>query len=400
MALLTGAALGETFAQSAPPDLPSFSPFVSNLAVEARNNMVRLSWADSADVRGPVYVFRSSRPFFEAVPPDLTPVEIPYGTGFHIDEIDGSGTFYYFVAASDLLGRRHDMILHEINTVRVSASGETAPFARTSAVEPLPGLGISGILARPDGEAVIITYKTPPGLNNLILYRSLHPLRRPEDLLNAVIVQSGLSSPFADYPVPGLSWYYAVISEEEITGGSVGIYPGRNATQEAVAIAGEETPVTARSVRSMPLPAMSLHNAAPDSDYFSRIPETVPLNGETVKALETVRAAPAVPPPEKKPRAFARDLEEPAGGEDSALMRIVQGSFIKRDWRTAHDELQRYLALPHSAATEARARFYLGQTCYFSGKYREALVEFLFAQSLHPAETHVWIEATLAALVR
>jgi hypothetical protein len=413
--ILIGTAWGGLIAQSLSTGrergMPFLSSVVTGLKAEARNNMVRLTWADSEDARGPVYMFRSARPFIETVPPDLQPVEIAYGTQFYIDETEGSGTWYYFLAASDLLGQRHDIIVSETNSIKVAASGATAPVARSDTAEPLPGLGISGIETQVEGEAVIISFnddgdagdKTEPYHKNLILYRSLHPVKQPGDLLNAVIVQSGLSSPFVDYPIPGLSWYYVIISEDEISGGSVSIYPGHNATKEAIVIAGAETPpaMATRAVRSMPLPAMSLYNAAPESDYFSAIPETVPLSEESNRALKTAQVQPqARPLPEKKPRVFVRDLEEPSGGEDSALMRIVQGPFVKQDWRTAHDELQRYLSLSRSAKTEARARFYLGQTCYFSGKYREALIEFLFAQPLHPTETHVWIEATLTALVR
>ncbi|MDR1210971.1 MAG: hypothetical protein LBK40_01935, partial [Spirochaetaceae bacterium] len=39
-----------------------FAPFVSRLTVEVKNNLVRLTWRDSPDVRGPVYVYRSDRP--------------------------------------------------------------------------------------------------------------------------------------------------------------------------------------------------------------------------------------------------------------------------------------------------------------------------------------------------
>jgi hypothetical protein len=398
--LLFCAVWGELAAQTAPAGVSSFSPMVSGLTAEIRNKLVRLNWTDSAGAQGPVYIFRSARPFIGTVPPDSIPAAIPYGTQFYIDEIDGAGTFYYFVAASDLQGQRHDMPIPDANTIAVNASGA----ARSGAAEPLPG--VSGISARAEGEAVIVSYvsgsEAETGEGNMILYRSLHPIRQLKDLLNAVIVQTGVNSPCVDYPIPGLSWYYAVVSEDEIIEGNAGIYPGRNATKEAVSNAGGEAPArpATRETRSMPLPAISLYNAAPGSDYLSHIPETVPLNEEAARALASVQTAPAAPWPEKKPRVFARDLEEPSGGENSELMRIVQDSFIKRDWRSAHDELQRYLSLPRSAAAEARARFYLGQTSYFSGKYREALFEFLSAQSLHPTETHVWIEATLAALVR
>jgi hypothetical protein len=383
------------------------APFVSGLKAETRNNLVRLTWADSADARGPVYIFRSTRPFGGEIPQGLEPVEIAYGIQSYIDEFDGSGTFYYFVAASDPLEQRYDIVVSGTNTVMVilEALAEAPSFDEAGRTGPLPELGISSLAARVEGDAVIITYDSggipESGLKKAILYRSGRPIRQPQDLLNAVIVLSGVSSPFVDYPMPGLPWFYALILEDDITGGSVGIYPGRNATRTAVEItSGEAPPADERPIRSLPLPAMSVHNAVPGSDRLSDIPDPEPLRDETLKALESVARAPAPPPPDKNPRAFTRDLAAPAGGEDSELMLIVQDSFAKRDWRTANGELQRYLSLPRSADTEARARFYLGQTCYFSGKYREALIEFLFVRPLYPNEAYVWIEAALSALIR
>jgi TolA-binding protein len=48
---------------------------------------------------------------------------------------------------------------------------------------------------------------------------------------------------------------------------------------------------------------------------------------------------------------------------------------------------------------EARARFYLGQSHYFSGSYREALIEFISVQSLYPVEANEWIQEILSRLV-
>ncbi|MDR0584300.1 MAG: hypothetical protein LBG57_08155 [Treponema sp.] len=392
-------------AQNTPGRLSS-GPFVSGLRAETRNNLIRLTWADSDEARGPVYIFRSTMPFGGDIPQGLEPVEIAYGIQSYIDEFDGSGTFYYFVAASASPEQRHDIVIPDTNTVMViiEALAEAIPLDEAD-TGPLPELGISGLAARVEGEAVIVTYNpegvSEYGLKKAVLYRSGRPIRRPQDLLNASIVLSGVSSPFVDYPIPGLPWFYAVLLEDDITGGSVGIYPGRNATRTAVEITGgQTTPGDGRPVRSLPLPAMSVHNAVPGSDRLSEIPDPEPLSRETLMALESVTKTPAPPPPDKKPRVFTRDLAEIAGGEDSELMLIVQNSFSKKDWRTASEELSRYLSLPRSADTEARARFYLGQTCYFSGKYREALVEFLYVRPLYPNEAHVWIEATLSALTR
>ncbi|MDR1239768.1 MAG: hypothetical protein LBK27_06615 [Treponema sp.] len=403
LAGLFGAA--PAFSQTEPEE-PVFAPFVSRLSVEVKNNLVRLSWIDSPDARGPVYIFRSAQPFETGrIPGNIRPVETPYGAQSFIDETEGAGTIHYFAAASDGLGRRYDVVIPYNNTVSVNMTGsdtENIFLTEEQNVRPAAS-GVFGLEVRVEEEGVNISYRTAEEGKNTVLYRSVQPLRNTADLLRAVIVQSGPPAPFVDYPVPGIPYYYAVIFEDELVRGNVGIYPGQNATTQAVEIppgagriglSGPETPI-----RSMPLPLLSVYNAVPGSDRYSEIPRRTPLGPEAAKALGNIPQGSPNPPPQKKPRAFSRDLEAPAGGEESPLRIIVQGVFSQRDWQSARTELLRYLSLPRSALSEARARFYLGQTYYFSGNNREALIEFLLVQSHYPEEAKEWINAALAAMI-
>jgi hypothetical protein len=377
-----------------------FAPFVSDLKAETRNNMVRLSWTDSLDAKGPVYVFRSARPFTGVIPPNVKPVELPYGTRSFIDETDGLERIYYFIAASDVQGRRYDVFVPQTNTAAVytrsggEADSPSEPGQRESGET---GGGIWDISAGAEGEGVHIRFQQDSPAN-AVLYRSAQPIRQMPDLLNAFAVRSGVGSPFVDYPAPGIPWFYAVIYEDEISGGTPAIQPGRNATVLGVEIAGKAQ--AERGIRSLPLPEMTVYAAVPEGDYLWSTPERLPLRAGTVKALESAPGGASAQTPLKKPRVFARDMGGPAGGEESALMLIVQHIFARRDWSAAKEALLQYLALPRSAETEGRARFYLGQCWYFEGGYREALIEFLFVQSLHRAEANEWINAALTALVQ
>jgi hypothetical protein len=384
-----------------------FAPFVSQLSAETRNNLVRLSWQDSRDARGPVYIFRSTRPFRgDQLPGDIKPVEVPYGAQSYVDENEGAGTIYYFAAASDEQGRRYDILIPYNNTIPVNTaapSGETLRVAEAPApAEPEQspgGPGISGLEARVEGEGITLSYRTAGEDKNTVLYRGVQPLRTTADLLQAVIIQSGPARSFTDYPVPGIPYYYAVIFEDELIQGDVKIFPGRNATVQGVEIpAGASRigqPGAQERLRSMPLPMISIYNAVPGSDSYSEIPGYTPLKPEAAKAVGDIQRVTPNPPPLRKPRAFSRDLEAPAGGEESQLRTIVQGPFVQQDWQTCRTELLRYLSLPRSSLSEARARFYLGQVYYFSGSNREALVEFLMVQSHYPLEAKEWLSAVL-----
>ena len=403
------------FAQDAGLEDGIFSPFVTQLTAETRNNLVRLSWTDSRDVRGPVYVFRSAYPFTGPETSALRPVEIPYGTQSYVDETEGAGSFYYFVAASDAGGQRYDIFIPYTNTATAfftapslmenqnqpSVSQRTASNQNnTENIRPSE-TAISSLTAIAEGEGIILSFTASGTPKSTVLYRNTQPITRIQDLLSAVIVQSGIISPFIDYPAPGAAFYYALLFEEDISRGTVQIQPGRNATINPVMI-GARIPDAPAGMRSMPLPSLSIQRTSPGSDIYSEAPIPVPLRSETVSALDRLqsssRAVSPNPPPPKRPRVFARDLEVPSGGEESILRTIVQGPFITREWQSAQDDLLLYLSLPRTAATEARARFYLGQTYYYAGKNRDALIEFLFVQARYPEEANEWIEAVLTAM--
>jgi hypothetical protein len=382
-----------------------FAPFVSQLSVEARNNLARLSWIDSPDVRGPVYIFRGTQPFETGrIPAGLKPLEAPYGTQSIIDETEGAGTVYYFVAASDDLGRRYDIVIPYNNTisVHINGSGTAGAAPEGQSLRPVES-GLFGLETRAAGDGVHISYRTANGQRNIVLYRSVRPLQNTADLLRAVIVYSGAPAPITDYPAPGIPYYYAVIFEDAMTRGTVGLVPGHNASAAPVEIApGAEMagpPAPESPVRAMPLPLRSVYNAVPGSDGSSGAPAALPLGPDAAKAVGAIPRPNSGPPPKKRARAFSQDLEAPGRGEESQLRAIVQGTFAKRNWQGARTELLDYLSLPHSPRSEARARFYLGQAYYFTGQNREALIEFLTVQSQYPEEVRDWIDAVLIAMV-
>jgi hypothetical protein len=376
-----------------------FSPFVSQIRAESRNNLIRLTWVDSPDARGPVYIFRSTRPFSGSIPPNIRPVVVRYGAQYYIDDTDDIENLYYFIAASDVSGRRYDTIIPQMNSANVNlASGEPVFEAHPAEEAEEPIQGISNLRASRDGERVIITFDTAGPVMNAVLYRSMQPVRRPQDLINAVIVQSDVVSPFVDFPVPGISWYYAVIYEDEISAGNMGIRPGINATASAVAISGGGT--AQMSLRPIPLPVMTLRSAVGGGILLPDSSEQIPLGAETEKLLRNTQIPPKAAPAPKGPRVFAVDMQAPSSGEDSALFQIVKEFFAERDWEGSRAGLLHYLSLPRSKDVEVRARFYLGQALYFTEDYRGALFEFLSIRSAHPVEANIWIDAILTAMIQ
>ena len=375
-----------------------FAPFVTRMQGEIRNNLIRLSWVDSLDARGPVYLYRSVTPFGANV---SLPggIEVPYGLQSFVDEVEGGTTYYYFAAASDETGKRYTISIPYSNTiaVRTGESGFSAGIPESppsGSSSDLP-MGISSLEAAVRGDRVVISFMQG-GAGSAALYRSVRPIRQMPDLLGAVIVQTRISSPFIDYPVPGIPYYYAVITEEDLTQGTVSITPGRNATSVPVEVSSAGPEAANRDVRAMPLPQISVQAAVPGMNAYSSAPPAMELSAQAAKALGSIQSGPAAPPSLKNARVFARDLEEiPVGGDDYTLSAIIKGPFSSKNWEAARDELVRFLALPRFPETGSRARFYLGQCWYFLKYPREGLFEFLAIQGRYPAESMEWIQASL-----
>jgi len=377
-----------------------YTPYVSDIKAEARNNLIRLTWTDSPDARGRVFIFRSIRPFGGSIPANIRPVVVRYGEQYYVDDTDDMQNIYYFIAASDTAGRRYDIILPRINSTSLIPDNEDAlPTVVLSPPASSPSEPIDGIYnlrANQDGDRVTITFDMSDRSKSAILYRSSQPVRVPLDLLNAVIVQSGIRSPFTDSPVPGISWYYAIIHEDEIQRGDVKIRSGVNATVSAITIYSDQA--KERSLRPIPLPLMTLNNAV-ESHFITEIPNQIPLNPVSSNLLRETDMPRKKPIVLRNPRVFSVDLVAPTGGEDSALFQIIMEYFVKFEWEKAQVRLEHYLSLPRSKEIEARTRFYLGQTLYYAGNYKEALMEFLSFRTHYLAEANVWIDAVLSAIV-
>jgi hypothetical protein len=387
-----------------------FTPFISRLAVEGRNNLIRLTWADSRDAQGPVYVYRSKTPIDETRIAALeNPVEVPYGVQSYIDEGEAQTTYYYYIAAGNAAGEAYQVVLPGINTISITLGAAADPGLSSPATgrsrNPNRRAELTGLEAKTQGDSVVITFRLGNSVQSgVVLYRSVQPITQYGDLRNAVIVRSGITPPFVDYPVPGIPYYYAAVFEDDLEAGQVEINSGENATVLPVELpAGQYRvglPGAGGAIRSMPLPRISVHAAAPWTEGLAEIPPALPLSVEAAKVVADIGAPPRLfRKPAATPRAFSQDLRNASErGEDDALRSIVQGSFSQWDWTSCREELLRFLALPHGDQTEARARFYLGQAYYFSGLLREALFEFLAIQSAYPQESAEWVDAALNLL--
>jgi len=387
-----------------PEETAPQGPFVRQISATLQDNKVLLQWVDAPDGTGPVYIYRKVVKPGSAAPQELEPVQVPRGVQSYIDPIETDGLRSYLVLASRNDGKPFNVTIPDTNYIELEARRTVLPLSQSDSKYQ----NISSIKTEVNKDSILLSFtlngSETTSNRPLVLYRSTQPIRYVQDLVQAVIVQGGItSSPFIDYPVPDIPYYYALVFEDDIKQGTLQLEAGKNVTMVPVEVPAGAfrigLPGPQKDIRSIPLPTLSITAAVPGAQNSITIPAVaLPLSPESAKAVA------ALPFPEprkaslKKPRVFSQDLTASGGGEEYTLRSIVQGPFNSRDWNTVIDQLVRFLSLPRSSTIEARSRFYLGQAYYMTGLYREALFEFLLMKNLYPAEAREWIQSILPLL--
>jgi tetratricopeptide (TPR) repeat protein len=428
-----------------------FAPFVSRLNAEVSGKAVRLKWIDAPSVKGPVYIYRARVPFSgTGAQYQARGIEVPYGQQTFVEEVEALGMWYYFVVASDETRMKYEIIVPYNNIADVQLDGttknvpaspgmaaaSTAPYvdrpiisqpAQRAAEDPTwdSAYGSYGV-ARQNGysrysndivdiaaqilpNGIYISFRSSERDKNALLYRSNKPFTQYNDILTAALVKDHLSSPYVDYPPPGVTCYYAILYDEDIRSGQATIYPGSNATVDPVYLGGmsQNAPGSTGVPSYSPIPASPQQNTYldPGSGYFSTVRSPSPLSAAAAQVAESVRSqsqsAPVIPPSsygiKMEPRVFNQDIQSNvASGEDYDLALIIRGPFFSKNWGVARTALERYLSVSHSQNAAARAHFYLGQCYYFLGSAQAALNEFMSVHTLYPDEAASWVQAALA----
>lgn len=99
----------------------------------------------------------------------------------------------------------------------------------------------------------------------------------------------------------------------------------------------------------------------------------------------------------RKPFIFEDEKKE-STGEQYLLSEIILGPFTKQQWMNSENELLSFLSINRSSDITKKGNFYLGQVYYYQTRYKEALLAFMNADDLAPAEISKWIDATLAMM--
>jgi hypothetical protein len=405
-------------ASSSPKEFPAipktekeesiFAPFPTRIRVGIRKEGIVLTWADGATAVEGYAVYRSEKPIdHDSFSQALKLATLPNTAHEYLDAAAPSTPFYYAVLGLSAEGAVYEVFIPLKNvSIAPVAIASAEPVVETPPpVEPPPAISVESFK-----DAIRITWTAVREGRRINVYRSTSQIRSLSDLLNAswVAAVDGPDSGLADYPVPGIDYYYALVDDDGLRNGNPILEKGKNTTTEPVSVPVGLYRVGLPSVpaasRSLPLPYLALTKSveAGGADIpggFS-IPTPAQLQPDTEKALKAILTH-GTPRPDAagKLMIFPRDTEGAAsGGEEYTLHLIVSERLAKQDWTGAADELARYLSLNRSPAVAARAHFYRGEALAFSGLYRDSFFEFLQAQDSYYVESNRWIDWLLDKL--
>lgn len=101
------------------------------------------------------------------------------------------------------------------------------------------------------------------------------------------------------------------------------------------------------------------------------------------------------PEPFKTPYFFEDDMFAPDGGDGYILFETLREGLVQRKYRESVGLFIDFLSVNRNADIANRAEFYLGESFYFCGEYKNAVQCFLAVQEIFPALAKKWIDSSL-----
>jgi hypothetical protein len=385
----------------------SLAPFASRLKADIVASQVKLTWRDAPDLTGVYLVYRATEEITaESFARAVLAGTVDTGVESFIDTPPDRRGYYYAVVFRDNAGTTYPLLIPYRNKTT------TAVNVQTTAPEEQLAARITGIRAAPSaaGDGVEITFTSSSPSRDLLLFWGTAPLATPEDLLrsaSATELDPGTTR-YLQMALPGIDYWFAVMDAGLYKLGQARIAPGVNATTAPVRIALNPSRIsavprgTARRITPLPsfsIPAGVLNGAQSGDSGIVNAPPERKVSAAATRTIALLLQGIARPSaPERQPEVFPSDATPIPGTELSRVQRIVAGPFAGGDMQEAQKQLLDFLGMRRGPDVEAHARFYLGQTYYFQGKPRDALMEFLVAEDFYFKQVQSWKDACFKKL--
>ena len=397
--LLLGFLIGSQLSLSA----EIFAPFVSGLSASVSANAVTLTWKPAPSGIDVYDIYRSTESLNESSFARAVKIgSVRSDKSAFTDYPPTTDNYYYAV-----LGRSKDNTLYKLfipyRNITVSpVTVETTDSMKAVATK------ISQLSATPAEDAIRLEFESSKPNREVIIYRSNNRIQSQQDLIEASAIATigSQERQYTDYPLGGISYFYAVVDAEMAKAGSYDFRSGENSLAEPV-----ELPVGTQislqrskpDARITPLPYLLLNNGSFSRANFSRPSAELDEDTQAVwKKLDGLLAS-GSEPSAASPDILPIDQTDQSGTDSSQdnstqqLARIVNNSFPEntRDrtaWQNAEKQLGAFFNISRTDSVETRAHYYMGQAYFFQGKYKQAFFEFIMAQDDFYTEVQPWLE--------
>lgn len=254
---------------------------------------------------------------------------------------------------------------------------------------------------------------TNPKITGITLYDSYKAISSYADIKDAVAIAklSRTENNYTHTAMDGRVHYYAVIAETDHGEYDI-IIPSMNATITGVKVkaAGkavsktEETPsepevkapvkkpvdsdMKISSLRETPLPSPEI--------ILGYSSNKVPMSTASKKEAKKFGTK---NPVEKnritEPYFFEEDMYSPESGDEYSLFQTLRGGLARKNYQESVKLFLDFLSVHRNENVTKRSEFYLGESLYFTGNYKDALYYFLLVQDDYPELSRKWIDSTL-----
>lgn len=247
-----------------------------------------------------------------------------------------------------------------------------------------------------------VSWKIPAGFKAqaLYIYKDTQPFATQSQIRSSAAIAklTPRSTYYLDTVTNYKEYYYAVIARLADGTSYDIVLPSINATITGVKVNRavkaepaeeiEEKRYADGELRELPLPYLDIMGEAGRKP--NKLNTLVMKEGRDLAKGHMLRKKTIL-----TPHIFDEDMISPDGGDEYYLFEVLKTSFIKRDYQKATDDLRRFLSINRTNEVTMRAAFYLGESLYYTKKYRDALTMFLFVEEAYPALSKKWMQSTL-----
>lgn len=367
-------------------EMKLYAPFPSRITAKTSGIKIDISWKDAKDVaEGNYEIYRAG----VALTGDNLYLaekigEVPSGVGYFSDVPPLGTDFFYAVFVKDS---------NQVYKICIPYRNVTTAAVRIneSDVEETVSTIISSLKARVIGKEVYLEYLSAIESRQTLLFRSTSMIDTPEILLKSVNIaeNSGLKVQMTDTPMAGITYYYAAVDKELYLKGSHNLlYEGNYTTGPLHVKFSHEVEDDNRYTKAtMPLPLLKLTSELETGALLNE-QKTPEITGSISSGnLESIRRLVG------KSRVVYKPLEASVLSYNKNINNIVSTSFLNRNWAESISRLENYISLSYDKETRNQSHFYRGQSYYFMGDYKRALLELIMVEKDLYVETRPFFSA-------